>query len=48
MANSIVINTTRHPSQKERDAVIDMGVEMGMNQTLDKLQAYIESLGWDA
>ncbi|MCY4466356.1 MAG: SRPBCC domain-containing protein [Chloroflexi bacterium] len=45
---SVVINTTRYPSQEERDAVIDMGVEMGMNQTLDKLQAYIESLGWDA
>ncbi len=39
-----VSNITRYVSQAQRDLIIEMGVEAGINQTIDRLDAYLASL----
>ena len=41
---TIVTNFTRYASAEARDKVMEMGVEAGINQTLDRLDAYLASL----
>ena len=41
---TVVANLSRYRSQAERDQVIEMGVEAGLSQTLDRLEAYLASL----
>ena len=36
-----VINTVRYPSKADRDKVIAMGMEVGIDQTLNRLEAYL-------
>ena len=40
-----VTNLTRYQTKEQRDQVIEMGVEAGVNQTLDRLDEYLASLG---
>lgn len=39
-----VHSTTLYPSKEDRDTVIVMGVEAGIGQTFDRLEAYLPSL----
>ena len=41
---TIVTNLTRYASAEQRDQVLEMGVEAGVNQTLNRLDAYLASL----
>ena len=41
---TILTNVSRYDSGEQRDQVIEMGVEAGVNQTLDRLEAYLASL----
>lgn len=36
-----VINTIRYPTKADRDMVIEMGVEAGIDQTWNRLEAYL-------
>ena len=36
-----VLNTVRYPSKAERDAVLEMGVEAGIDQTWNRLDEYL-------
>lgn len=36
-----VANTVRYPTQADRDRVIEMGMEAGVDQTLNRLEAYL-------
>ncbi len=36
-----VLNTVRYPTKADRDAVIEMGMETGIDQTFDRLEAYL-------
>jgi uncharacterized protein YndB with AHSA1/START domain len=36
-----VINTVRYPTKADRDKVIEMGMEAGIDQTLNRLEAYL-------
>jgi len=36
-----VINTVRYPTKADRDKVIDMGMEMGIDQTFNRLDDYL-------
>jgi len=41
-----VINKVRYPTKADRDKVIEMGMEVGIDQTLNRLAAYIaQNLG---
>lgn len=40
---TLVTSTTLYPTQADRDRVIDMGVETGIDQTLDRLEAYLKT-----
>lgn len=40
-----VVDTTRYASKADRDAVIEMGMEAGIDQTLDRLEAYLKTVG---
>lgn len=41
---TLVTNISRYHSQEARDQVIEMGVEAGLSQTLDRLDAYLASI----
>ena len=41
---TIVSNVTTYASGEQRDQVLEMGVEDGVSQTLDRLDAYLASL----
>jgi len=41
---TIVTNISRYSTQEAQDQIIDMGVEAGLSQTLDRLDAYLSSL----
>lgn len=41
---TVFTNVSRYRSKDERDQVIEMGVEAGLGQTLDRLDEYLESL----
>jgi len=41
---TLVTNSTTYATKAERDKVIEMGVEEGIDQTLDRLEAYLETL----
>jgi len=41
---TILRNLTRYATGEQRDQVLEMGVEAGVNQTLDRLDAYMASL----
>ena len=41
---TILSNTSRYVSGEQRDLVIEMGVEAGVKETLDRLDAYMASL----
>lgn len=43
-AETIVTNLTRYASQEHRDQVVEMGVEAGVKETLERLDAYLASL----
>ena len=36
-----VINNVRYPTKADRDKVIEMGMEVGIDQTLNRLEAYL-------
>lgn len=36
-----VLNTVRYPTKEDRDKVIEMGMAMGIDQTLNRLEAYL-------
>lgn len=36
-----VHSTTRYDTTQQRDTIVEMGVEAGMDQTLDRLEAYL-------
>lgn len=36
-----VVNTVRYPTKADRDQVIEMGMEAGIDQTLNRLEAYL-------
>lgn len=36
-----VLNTVRYPTQADRDKVIEMGMEAGIDQTFNRLEAYL-------
>jgi len=36
-----VINTVRYPTKADRDKVIEMGMEAGIDQTLNRLENYL-------
>ena len=36
-----VISTVRYPTKEDRDKVIEMGMEAGIDQTLNRLEAYL-------
>jgi uncharacterized protein YndB with AHSA1/START domain len=39
-----VTSTVRYPTKADRDKVIEMGMEVGIDQTLDRLEAYLSQL----
>jgi uncharacterized protein YndB with AHSA1/START domain len=39
-----VRGVTRYDSQSQRDAILDMGVKDGLDQTLNRLEAYLATL----
>lgn len=39
-----VLNTVRYPSKADRDAVIEMGMEAGIDQTFNRLEAYLAQI----
>ncbi len=41
---TIVHGITRYENKEQRDAVVEMGVEVGVTQTFDRLEAYLTSL----
>ena len=41
---TILSNVTRYATAEQLDQVVEMGVEAGVNQTLDRLDAYLASL----
>ncbi len=41
---TLVTSTTVYATQAERDKVLEMGVEAGIGQTLDRLEAYLRTL----
>ena len=41
---TIMTNISRYSTQESRDQVIEMGVEAGLSQTLDRLDEYLASL----
>ena len=43
-AFTTVTGVTRYASQELRDQIIEMGVEVGLNQTLDCLENYLATL----
>lgn len=43
-AETVLRNLTCYASAEQRDQVLEMGVEAGVNQTLDRLDAYLASL----
>jgi uncharacterized protein YndB with AHSA1/START domain len=36
-----VLNTVRYPTKADRDKVIEMGMEVGIDQTFNRLEAYL-------
>jgi uncharacterized protein YndB with AHSA1/START domain len=43
-SKTTVVNTVRYPTKADRDKVIDMGVEEGINQTWNRLDAYLAQI----
>jgi len=41
---TVLTNVSRYRTKNERDQVIEMGVEAGLSQTLDRLDAYLATL----
>lgn len=41
---TILTNVSRYRTKDERDQVIEMGVEAGLGQTLDRLDEYLAAL----
>lgn len=41
---TILTNVSRYRTKDERDQVIEMGVEAGLSQTLDRLDEYLAAL----
>ena len=39
-----VFNTVRYPTKADRDAVIEMGMEAGIDQTFNRLEAYLAQI----
>ena len=39
-----VINTVRYPTKADRDKVIEMGMEAGIDQTFNRLEAYLAKI----
>ncbi|MCY4071064.1 MAG: SRPBCC domain-containing protein [Chloroflexi bacterium] len=40
-----VLSVVRYDTQEQRDQIVEMGAEAGIDQTLDRLEAYLESAG---
>jgi uncharacterized protein YndB with AHSA1/START domain len=41
---TLVKNLVRYPTKQDRDAVLEMGVEAGIDETWNRLEAYLASL----
>ena len=37
-----VVNTVRYPTKADRDMVLEMGVEAGIDETWNRLDVYLE------